>query len=259
MTMKLGDFTGLAEKYSKYRPDYSESVLRAMLGLHDKPVTELVCADVGAGTGIWSRMLQDTGVKSITAVEPNEDMRRMGLEFLTGASTQWLDGSAENTGLDDSSCDLVTMASSFHWANFDNAIAEFHRVLKPGGRFCALWNPRLITDNPMLVEIESFLTNLNPDIKRVSSGKSGITENLREMLEGTSEFDDVVYLEGKHIIKMTPDRYIGAWESVNDLAVQLGQEKFQIFMDHVKEVVAKVDYIEATYLTRAWSAARVGS
>ena len=70
------------------------------------------------------------------------------------------------------------MASSFHWADFDKACDEFHRILRPGGVFAALWNPRLIEANPLLVEIEGEITQLKPDIKRVSSGRSGLTERL---------------------------------------------------------------------------------
>jgi SAM-dependent methyltransferase len=150
------------------------------------------------------------------------------------------------------------MASSFHWANFDVATKEFHRVLRQGGRFTALWNPRLIEVNPLLVEIEAHLDTLRPNIKRVSSGRSGITETLTEQLWDSPFFEDVVYLEGRHIIEMTPERYIGAWRSVNDLRVQLGADKFDAFLAFVEQKVAQLDVIEATYLTRAWSAKRKG-
>lgn len=65
---KPGEFTGLAEDYSKYRPDYCPSVLNGLLGLIEVPVSEVEFVDVGAGTGIWSRMVYDKGVKSVTAV-----------------------------------------------------------------------------------------------------------------------------------------------------------------------------------------------
>jgi hypothetical protein len=130
--------------------------------------------------------------------------------------------------------------------------------LRPGGRFTALWNPRLIEVNPLLVEIESYLDTLRPNIKRVSSGRSGITEMLTEQLWASACFEDVVYLEGRHVIEMTPVRYIGAWRSVNDLRVQLGAEKFDVFLDFVTERIAGVNVIQATYLTRAWSARRKG-
>ena len=79
--LTAGDFTGLAEHYSKNRPDYSTSVLNALLGLSNKNVQQIDFADVGAGTGIWTKMVVDKGVKSAVAVEPNDDMRKQGADF----------------------------------------------------------------------------------------------------------------------------------------------------------------------------------
>jgi ubiquinone/menaquinone biosynthesis C-methylase UbiE len=223
-TLKAGDFTGLAKDYSQHRPDYCPSVLKALLGLLDKPTAEVDFVDVGAGTGIWTRMVHAAGARSVTAVEPNDDMRQNGAADCQHTHIRWLAGSAEATGLPDASADLLSMASSFHWANFYSATKEFHRVLRAGGRFTALWNPRLIEVNPLLVEIEAHLDTLRPNIKRVSSGRSGITETLTEQLWASPCLEDVVYLEGRHVIEMTPERYLGAWRSVNDLRVQLGPE-----------------------------------
>ena len=55
---------------------------------------------------------------------------------------------------------------------------------------------------------------------------------------------------------MSTDRYIGAWRSVNDLRIQLGQDKFNIFLRFVEKKISNLNTIEATYLTRAWSARR---
>lgn len=254
--VKSGDFTGLANDYSRHRPDYCPSVLNALLGLLSKAPKDIDFVDVGAGTGIWTRMVHGAGVKSTIAVEPNDDMRNNGVADSAESGIRWVPGSAERTGLPDEAADWVSMASSFHWADFDAATAEFHRILRPGGRFTALWNPRLIEVNPLLVEIEAHLATLRPDIKRVSSGRSGITEKLTQQLWNSPYFEDVVYLEGRHVINMTPERYIGAWRSVNDLRVQLGLEKFDEFLKFVERRIRGLDTIEATYLTRAWSARR---
>jgi ubiquinone/menaquinone biosynthesis C-methylase UbiE len=253
---KAGDFTSLAEDYSQYRPDYCPSVLNALLGLLNKTTAEVDFVDVGAGTGIWTRMVHSVGIRSITAIEPNEDMRNIGISDSEHTSVRWLAGSAESTGLPSGSADWLSMASSFHWVNFDAATQEFHRILRPGGRFTALWNPRLIQINPLLVKIEAHLDTLKPNIKRVSSGRSGITETLTDQLLVSSYFEDIVYLEGRHTIQMTPERYLGAWRSVNDLRVQLGHEKFNVFLDFVQKQITDHKVIEATYLTRAWSARR---
>lgn len=257
-SFKPGDFTGLASDYSQNRPDYCSSVLNGLLGLLEHPVSQVDFVDVGAGTGIWTRMVSAKGVRSATAIEPNADMRSNGISDSAGLPITWREGSAEQTGLPNSSCDWLSMASSFHWADFEKATAEFHRILRPNGRFTALWNPRLIEVNPLLVEIEAHLNTLRPNIKRVSSGRSGITETLNEALWNSNYFEDVVYLEGRHTITMPVTRYMGAWRSVNDLRVQLGEERFNNFLTFIEQRLKGIEIIEATYLTRAWSTRRKG-
>jgi ubiquinone/menaquinone biosynthesis C-methylase UbiE len=254
--MKLGDFTGLAGDYAKFRPGYAPQVATAILSYLRRDVASVDAADVGAGTGIWTRTLAARGLRSVVAVEPNDEMREQGIESSRGTSITWRKGSAEATGLPDGSADLVSMASSFHWADFDKACYEFHRILRPGGVFVALWNPRFIEANPLLVEIEAQITRLKPDIRRVSSGRSGITERLTDMLSAKSQFADVLYLEGRHSQQQTPQQYIGAWRSVNDLQVQLGPELFRSFLEFIEKRTAGLAAIETTYLTRAWVARR---
>ena len=200
-------------------------------------------------------MIAGAGVKSVTTIEPNDDMRGQGLIHPGNQSIVWNKGTGEATGLDSGSADLLSMASSFHWVDFDKGIAEFNRILRPGGCFVALWNPRFIEANPLLVEIEAHLATLKGgEIKRVSSGRSEFTEGLTERLENCNRFSEVVYLESKHMIPFTPERYMGAWRSVNDLRVQLGPEKFSQFLMWVEQRIAGISVIEATYLTRAWIA-----
>ncbi len=255
-TLKHGDFTGLAGDYAKFRPGYAPQVATAILGFVGKPVASIEAADVGAGTGIWTRILASRGLKSVVAVEPNDDMRSQGVETSRETKISWRQGSAEVTGLGVNTVDLLSMASSFHWADFERACIEFHRVLRPGGVFVALWNPRLIEVNPLLVEIEAQITRLKPDIRRVSSGRSGLTDRLTDLLSGAPQFTEVVYLEGRHVTRQTPEQYIGVWRSVNDLQVQLGPQLFNQFMDFVSARTAGLSSIETTYQTRAWMARR---
>lgn len=252
-----GDFTGLASDYSKFRPGYCESVLTALLALVSKPAGEIDAVDVGAGTGIWTRMLAGRGLRSVIAVEPNDDMRAHGVADSGGLQIQWVKGSGEETGRPAASADLLSMASSFHWVDFDRGTAEFHRVLRPGGRFVALWNPRYLDDSPDLLDIEAHLKTLNPEIKRVSSGRSGIADRMTGLLWASPFFDDVVYLEGRQTRAMTIEQYLGVWRSVNDLQVQLGQERFERFLDYIREKLKGRQTVETTNLTRAWSARRV--
>ena len=150
--MKQGDFTGLAKDYAMSRPDYSSTVLRALLS-HTGARNAL---DVGAGTGIWTRMLAEEGL-DCQAVEPCEAMREEGKAHTADFGVSWCAGSAEETCLADGMVDWITMASSFHWTDPRKSLPEFHRVLKPGGLLTVLWNPRNIAGHALHEEIEQLI------------------------------------------------------------------------------------------------------
>ncbi len=94
---------------------------------------------MGAGTGILTAQLVDAGCVPI-AIEPVASMRNS----ITAAHPQVtvIDGTAENTGLDDNSVDTVVAAQAFHWFDPDAAPAEIERILRPGGFLVCVWNVR---------------------------------------------------------------------------------------------------------------------
>jgi SAM-dependent methyltransferase len=255
--MRHGDFTALAADYAKFRPGYAPQVAAAILNYAACDASLKYAADVGAGTGIWTRVVAAHGFSSVIAVEPNDEMRAQGEESSQGTAIEWRKGSAEATGLADGSMDLVSMASSLHWADFDKACEEFHRILRPGGVFTALWNTRMTELNPLLAGIEAEIARLKPDIQRKSSGRSGLTDRLSELLSSKAGFSDVLYIEGREFVSQTPEQYLGSWRSVNDLQVQMGPELFGRFLEIAGERVAGLEKIETTYLTRAWLARKV--
>src|SRR5476649_1490467 len=140
MMVAPGDFTGFAADYTKFRPGYAPQVAAAILGFLERDSASIDAADVGAGTGIWTRMLAARGLRSVAAVEPSEEMLRQGILESRDTGITWHRGSAEATGLPTGSVDLVTVASALHWVDFDRACDEFQRILRPRGIFAALWN-----------------------------------------------------------------------------------------------------------------------
>jgi len=254
-----GDFTLLAEDYSRYRPAYAPLVLDTVLGMaRGAGPRDISGADVGAGTGIWTRMLARDGCR-MTAVEPNDEMRSRGEAANDGLPIEWRRGSAEETGLADASFDLVSMASSLHWTDFSRATAEFRRILKPTGVFVALWNTRVPEASPLLARIERRLKEIVPDLTRVSSGRSPFCDTLFDRLRVPGGFDEVVYVEGQHVEQQSPERYLGLWRSSNDVRAQAGPERFDSFMRAIEDMIQNERAIEATYLTRAWIARRVAA
>jgi SAM-dependent methyltransferase len=100
--------------------------------------SQLVAADIGAGTGISSRLLAERGVR-VLAIEPNASMREAALPH---PSVEFRDGTAEATNLPDASVALVTCFQAFHWFDPTPTLQEFHRILKPTGRLAVVWNDR---------------------------------------------------------------------------------------------------------------------
>jgi SAM-dependent methyltransferase len=131
-------FADRASDYAKARPSYPTEIVDAVLGGLGDP-SSLLAADVGAGTGLFARLLADYGGRGcrVIAVEPNPVMRDAGGPHERVESR---DGSGEATGLPEHSVDLVTVAQAFHWMRPDEALREFHRILKPGGRLAHVWN-----------------------------------------------------------------------------------------------------------------------
>jgi SAM-dependent methyltransferase len=131
-------FDADAARYARGRPDYPAEVdgwLRDSLDL--KPGRTVV--DLGAGTGKFTRRLLATGARVI-AVEPAAAMRQRLADDLP--EVEALDGSATAIPLSDASVDAIVCAQAFHWFATREALAEMHRVLRPGGILGLIWNTK---------------------------------------------------------------------------------------------------------------------
>ena len=133
-------FSGLSDLYSRHRPTYPTAALdfiQARCGLG--PGTLLV--DVGCGTGISSRLFAARAVP-VVGIEPNDDMRAQAEATPPegGPAPEYRKGTAETTGLPDGCATAVLAAQAFHWFDAPAALAEFRRVLRPGGHVALVWN-----------------------------------------------------------------------------------------------------------------------
>ena len=129
-------FGRVADAYDRGRPSYPAAALEWLvreLGL----TPESTVLDLAAGTGkLTGGLLPRVG--RLIAVEPVAEMRRV----LAAAQPQ-VDvrpGTAEAIPLDAGSVDAVFVAAAFHWFDSEAALAEIHRVLRPGGGLGLLWN-----------------------------------------------------------------------------------------------------------------------
>ena len=127
----------IGEGYTKHRCADRRIVkkLADLLGL-SPPAT---IADIGAGTGNYSRAMADIGF-AVEAVEPSDAMRRQATPH---GSVHWVNGTAEQIPLVDSSVDAVMcMLASHHFSSTQSAIAEMARICRSGPIVWLTCDPR---------------------------------------------------------------------------------------------------------------------
>ncbi|MGC1547409.1 MAG: class I SAM-dependent methyltransferase [Rhodanobacter sp.] len=160
-------FSDRVADYVRFRPDYPTALLDWLRSEHGVTANWLV-ADIGAGTGISSKMFLDAGHRVI-AVEPNAPMREAAEQWL-GSNQRFstVDGRADATGLPDASIDLISVAQAFHWFDPEATRHEFHRILRSTGLAAIYWNSRRLTGTPFLEAYEALLQRYGTDYTSVA-------------------------------------------------------------------------------------------
>jgi SAM-dependent methyltransferase len=159
-------FSDRVDDYVRYRPGYPPEVLdllRAECGLRPRHIV----TDIASGTGMFTRLLLENG-NSVIAVEPNTEMREMGVRQLEAYNRLVsVAGTAEETTLGSASVDFVTAAQAAHWFDLPRARAEFARILRPEGWCVLMWNERCTESTPFLRDYEQLLLTYGTDYKEV--------------------------------------------------------------------------------------------
>ena len=89
--------------------------------------------DVGCGTGILaSRLQQALHPEVVYGIDASEGM--LAQARARSAAVDWRQGFAEELPLPESAVDAVVSTTAFHFFDRPKALAEFYRVLAPGGR-----------------------------------------------------------------------------------------------------------------------------
>ncbi|MEB3294471.1 MAG: class I SAM-dependent methyltransferase [Synechococcales bacterium] len=244
-------FSNRAEDYRKYRPTYPEAAIAFLLS--DLPLKATI-VDVGAGTGISSRLLaqQETGA-AVIALEPNAAMRQVGeLEsiLLSSSHLTFQSGTAEATGLSDRSVDLVTAFQAFHWFDHRVALPEFHRILKPGGKLAVVWNNRDRGD--------VFTTRYGEALRSVLTQEPEQRLDIQPLLEDATYFGVVQGLEVSHQQALDLTSLLGLANSrsytprAGEAATRLMQQLTDLYEEHVDEQ----GYVYLQYKTNVYLATR---
>ena len=161
-------FTDKATTYARYRPPYARKLYDYLFTKIDlSPRT--VIADVGAGTGLFTKGLLERGCK-VVGIEPNAAMRAEFESCMGGLKGYKLvDGTDEDTHLPDHCIDMITVAQAFHWFDQERFLAEAGRILKPYGQLALVWNMQ-DSELPLFKDIIAVNSKHCPEFVGFSEG-----------------------------------------------------------------------------------------
>jgi ubiquinone/menaquinone biosynthesis C-methylase UbiE len=135
-------FTGKADIYKKFRPTYPKEFIDYLYSQVGFTQNSAI-ADIGSGTGIFSRLFLERGSR-VYCVEPHDDMRRTAEQDLAGfKGFVSVNAPAENTGLQTQSVEFVTAAQALHWFDRQAFKLECQRILKDSGKVVIVYNSKV--------------------------------------------------------------------------------------------------------------------
>jgi SAM-dependent methyltransferase len=237
-------FARSPDAYERGRPDYPEAAVAWLCeALEIEPGSTVV--DLAAGTGKLTRLLAPRAGRVI-AVEPIAEMAAKLRELVPRAEA--VEGTAEDMPLPDSSVDAVTVAQAFHWFDQERAIAEIHRVLRPGGRLGLMWNHRDLAD-PLQKAIDDLVNRHRYDTPAERD------QRWRAAFAETTQFTPLEQRDFRNVQEVDADALVDRIGSTSFVAT-LPDDKRLPFLDEVRALAppgerAQLPYRTGVYTCRA--------
>jgi SAM-dependent methyltransferase len=240
-------FSNRVDDYVKYRPHYPAEIahyLEKEFGLN----TDMLIADIGAGTGISSELFLEAGY-TVLAIEPNAAMREKSVALLSQYDQfKAIDGTAESTGLPAESTDVIVAGQAFHWFDQPKTKAEFARILRPGGLVVLMWNERL-TRSEFEKEYEQLIIRHSSDYQRVDH--RNISFDVIRSFYSPSEvmleiFENAQYLDFEGLLgRLTSSSYMP--KNSDDGFAKMHEELQSLFEKHNRNGEVVIHYETKVY------------
>lgn len=221
-------FSGRAENYTKGRPGYPSALFDCLYtdyGFSDNSSI----ADIGSGTGKFSKYLLDKG-STVYCVEPNEDMRKAAENEL-GEYSNFIsvNGTSDATALKDSTVDFVTAAQAFHWFDAEKFKAECKRILKPEGLTVLVWNTRDMSSEFNIKSYEIY-RKYCPSFKGYHGGMKDDDKRISAFFK--NDFRKIVF---ENPLAFTKEKFITRSLSAS-YSLKQGDDNYERYIAELKDL-----------------------
>lgn len=236
-------FSGKSEIYASARPNYPKKLFDFLFdeGILNK---NSEAADIGAGTGIFSRGLAER-IKTVYSVETDIEMLKKGEKI---KNIMQICAAAENTGLKDCSVDVVCAAQAFHWFDARKFKSECKRILKKDGYVLLIWNDR-DENNGLIKENIRVNKEFCKDFRGFSSGFDENDGTIEKFFAGNftkKQFENrFLYRKNDFILRCLSSSYAPTKEEKTYADYVAALKK--IFEKHHKNGSVNYPYITRCY------------
>lgn len=211
--MSAIDFGRHSEDYATYRPGLPASFYERIDAI--APIRGSRSLDLATGPGTIALELGSLGGMVVgidVSAEQIATATRVASERNLSKNVRFEVATAEDTGLEANSFDLVTAGQCWHWFDNDAALAEALRVLRPGGVLAIVHYSYLAEHSPVARDTEELVMQFNPSW--TMAGWTGIfPERIDEVIRGGFRLVEVFCYH--HNEEFSHDRWRGRMRTCN--------------------------------------------
>jgi hypothetical protein len=218
-------FSSQAKTYSRYRPGYPPELFKFLSSLtkeHD------LAWDCATGNGQAAIGLAPC-YKKIIATDISEAQLS---HAIPKGNIEYRKASAENSGLDPDSVDLVTVAQAYHWIDWNTFRAEANRVGKKDAVVAIWMYNRMMISDPVLNEIYNRfyfeITGPYWDAERKYVDENYETVDFDFTDAGKKQFISIVNWNRENFIG-----YLSSWSAVQKYIRSNGHSPLELIMNEL--------------------------
>jgi ubiquinone/menaquinone biosynthesis C-methylase UbiE len=167
------NFGNVAKNYARYRNDIPDELIKG-LKIRGVDFYQKKVADLGAGTGALTRLLQAEGA-DVFGVEPSLELIEEAK--LIDASITYINGYSDSTNLASDSCDIVTVMRAWHWFDRPATLNEIKRILTKKGKLLVI-DSGFIANSRVVINTLEMIKSHMPNGEVISAGSKGQSKQL---------------------------------------------------------------------------------
>jgi len=206
-------FSGVAASYAAFRPSYPKGLIEHLAGL--APARHLAW-DCGTGNGQAAVLLAD----HFSRVVATDASGGQIAHALPHPGVGYHVALEDDSGLEDASADIVTVAQALHWLDLGRFYREVHRVMKPRGIFAAWTYAGVRLPRGLGRIVDGFYSERvgrywRPERRHVETGYSEMEFPFEELPPG--EWSIAARIDRAALLG-----YVGTWSAVKECRAREG-------------------------------------